>query len=63
MELSSGLTTGGVVLAKRLPMERSAEKKTLMVVCAGGQIFPKAEDLEDRLLKPPGEPTQWSINS
>lgn len=57
------LTTGGVVLAKRLPMEQSTEKKPLMVVCAGGQVFPKAEDLEDRFFKPLGQPTQWSINS
>jgi hypothetical protein len=56
------LTAGGVMIAKRLPIERSTKKKPLMIVCAGNQIYPMTE-VENRFLKPLGDPEKFSIES
>jgi hypothetical protein len=56
------LTAGGVVIAKRLPLERSTAARPLTVVCAGGRILPINEGLIDQFLKPLGRPSWDAID-
>lgn len=53
------LTTGGVVVAKRLPMERSTEAKPLNFLCTDGRLLPLNDGLIDQFLEPLGKATYY----
>ena len=57
------LTAGGVMVAKRLPIEQTTDKDSLLVVCADGKMFPVADDLQIRSVKSLGELTRDSADS
>lgn len=42
------LTAGGVVIAKRLPMEHPTEAEPAWFVCRNGRVFPMRHDLMER---------------
>jgi hypothetical protein len=51
------LTAGGVVIAKRLPLERKLEARPLHFVCAGGRLLPlDSGKLIDEFVDPLGRP-------
>lgn len=51
------LTAGGVVLAKRLPLERKTDAKPLHVFCAGNRVLPlPVDELFDEFFDPLGRP-------
>jgi hypothetical protein len=53
------LTAGGVVLAKRLPMEHETSAEPMHFVCLGGRIMPINDDLTEDFVKPLGKPTSY----
>jgi hypothetical protein len=54
------LTAGGVVLAKRLPRERTTEARPVHFFCAGGRVLPlRSGDLIEEFLQPLGRPTSF----
>jgi hypothetical protein len=54
------LTAGGVVLAKRLPLERQTNAKPLHFFCAGNRVLPlRVDKLSDDFLDPLGRPTSF----
>ncbi|MGH9769907.1 MAG: hypothetical protein ACREAB_20985 [Blastocatellia bacterium] len=50
------LTAGGVVIAKRLPLERSVEAEPLHFFCAGDRVSPLDNNLVSEFMKPLGRP-------
>jgi hypothetical protein len=52
------LVAGGVVVAKRLPLERQTEAKPLHFLCAGNRVMPlDTETPTDRFIATIGQPT------
>jgi hypothetical protein len=52
------LTTGGVVIAKRLPMEQKTQAEPLHFVCVNNRLLPlDFEGLAKKFVEPLGEPT------
>lgn len=56
------LTAGGVVVTKRLPMERTSDTKPVTFVCAEGHLLPLPidDDFVDRFLEPLGKPKSYN---
>lgn len=53
------LTAGGVVVAKRLPIERSTKAEPLDFLCADGRLLPVDQTLVDKFLEPLGKATSY----
>lgn len=54
------LTAGGVVVAKRLPLEHATQAKPVYCLCAGGRLIPMTQSaLIDQFVDPLGRPTSY----
>ena len=56
------LQTGGVLIQKRLPMERSSDAEPVYFVCQHGRLVPLDGKLTDKLLDGLGEPSYEKAN-
>jgi hypothetical protein len=57
------LSTGGVTIAKRLPLEHEGKESPAFFVCWGHRVLPLESDkLSDRFVKPLGRPTYDTVD-